>query len=69
MSWVTYQSVVHRLSISAIQEMFRDFFGATLHSSEIMMFRSLMARYYRPTYRSLLTRWSQEGCCTPTRRR
>jgi hypothetical protein len=36
--------------------MFRDFFGATLHSNEIMMFRSLMARYYRPTYRSLLTR-------------
>jgi predicted RecB family nuclease len=56
MSWVTYQSVVHRLSITAIQEMFRDFFGATIHTSEIMMFRSLMARHYRPTYRSLLAR-------------
>ena len=56
MSWVTYQSVVHHLSIQAIQEMFRDLFGATLHSSEIMMFRSLMARYYRSTYRSLLAR-------------
>jgi predicted RecB family nuclease len=56
MSWVTYQSVVHRHSITAIQGMFRDFFGATLHSSEIMMFRSMMARYYRPTYRSLLAR-------------
>jgi predicted RecB family nuclease len=56
MSWVTYHSVVHNLSIAAIQDMFRDFFGATLHSSEIMMFRSLMASYYRSTYNSFLDR-------------
>ena len=56
MCWVIYLSVAHRVSFGAILEIFRDFFGVKLHPVELLMFRSLLARYYRPTYRAILKR-------------
>ena len=56
MCWVIYLSVAHRVSFGAISEIFRDFFGVKLHPMEVLMFRSLLARYYRPTYRAILKR-------------
>src|SRR4029077_8369746 len=56
MSWIVYQQVAHRISMGIIQTMSQDFFGLTLHGGELTMTRSLMARYYRPTYRQLLSK-------------
>jgi hypothetical protein len=56
MSWAMYEHVAHRLSAGTLQEMFRDLFGLTVGNPEILMFRSLMARFYRPTYRALLAK-------------
>jgi predicted RecB family nuclease len=56
MCWVIYLSVAHRVSFGAISEIFKDFFGVKLHPMEVLMFRSLLARYYRPTYRAILRR-------------
>jgi hypothetical protein len=56
MCWVIYLSVAHRVSFGAISEIFRDFFGVKLHPVEVLMLRSLLARYYRPTYRAILKR-------------
>jgi hypothetical protein len=36
--------------------MFRDLFGLTVGNPEIMVFKSLMARFYRPTYGALLAK-------------
>jgi hypothetical protein len=56
MSWAMYEHVAHRLSAGTLQEMFRDLFGLAVANPEILMFKSLMARFYRPTYRALLAR-------------
>jgi predicted RecB family nuclease len=53
-SWAIYQHVAHRLSFDTIHTMFEEFFGLRINSCEIHMFKSLMARYYRDTYRALL---------------
>jgi predicted RecB family nuclease len=53
-SWAMFQHVAHRLSLLTIQRMVNEFFGLNVHNSEIHMFKSLMARYYRATYRKLL---------------
>jgi predicted RecB family nuclease len=56
MSWVIYLQVAHRMSIGTIGETLHDLFGLTVSGSDIIMIRSLMARYYRPTYKRLLQR-------------
>jgi predicted RecB family nuclease len=56
MCWVIDLSVAHRVSFGAILEIFRDFFGVKLHPVELLMFRSLLARYYRSTYRAMQKR-------------
>jgi predicted RecB family nuclease len=53
-SWAVYQHVAHRVSIDAVRVMVEEFFGLRFQSSEVYMFKSLMARYYRPTCRALL---------------
>ena len=53
-SWVMYQHVAHRLSMGTIETMLREFFDLTVSTTEIHMFKSLMADYYQPTYRRLL---------------
>jgi hypothetical protein len=56
MSWAMYEHVAHRLSAGTLEEMFRDLFGLTVGNPEILMFKSLMARFYRPTYKALLAK-------------
>jgi hypothetical protein len=56
MSWAMYAHVAHRLSAGTIEDMFRDLFGLSIGNPEVLMFKSLMARFYRPTYRVLLAR-------------
>jgi hypothetical protein len=34
--------------------MFLEFFDLAVHENEILMFKWLLAHYYKPTYRSLL---------------
>ncbi len=55
-SWAMYQHVAHRLSAATIEEMIREFFGIHVHDNEILMIKQLMSRYYRSTYRGLLSR-------------
>jgi predicted RecB family nuclease len=53
-SWAMYQHVAHSLSVQTIHVMFEEFFGLRIHPTEILMFKSLMAQYYRVTYWGLL---------------
>ena len=53
-SWAMYQHIAHRLSFNTIEDLFKEFFGLNVYNSEIHMFKALMARYYRGTYRRLL---------------
>src|SRR5262249_16397750 len=54
MSWAMHEYVAHRLSSSTVSEMFKEFFGLTIHEQEITRFKPMMARYYRPFYKRLL---------------
>jgi predicted RecB family nuclease len=56
MSWAMYQHVAHRASYVALPVMLKEFFGLTASSSELHTFKSLMARYYRGTYKKLLAK-------------
>lgn len=56
MSWAMYEHVAHRLSAGTLEEMFRDLFGLAVGNHEILMFKSLMARYYHTTYKALLAK-------------
>jgi hypothetical protein len=53
-SWAMYQHVAHCLSFDTVGCLFEEFFGLRIASPEIHMFKSLLARYYRATYRGLL---------------
>jgi predicted RecB family nuclease len=54
MSWAMHEHVVFQASFQAIQQRFWDFFGLSVPDPEIMLFKTLMARYYRSAYRQLL---------------
>lgn len=54
MSWAIFQHVAYGISFRTLEEMFREFFDLRIHHAEIHMFKSLMAHYYKPTYRKLL---------------
>jgi len=53
-SWAMFQHVEHRTSLEIIVKMVEEFFGIRILHTEIPMFKSLMARYYKPTYQRLL---------------
>jgi predicted RecB family nuclease len=55
-SWAMYQHVAQNMGLTKIPEMLLDFFDLHVHVVEIHMFKSLMTRYYRATYNSLLKR-------------
>lgn len=55
-SWTMFQHVAYRISFSTLQKMFDEFFGLRIVFNEIHMFKSLMARYYKGTYRQLLAK-------------
>jgi hypothetical protein len=54
--WAMYQHVFHGLSLAAVQSMLEEFFGLRVHGCEVHLIKTLMARYYRSTYRGLLRR-------------
>jgi len=53
-SWVMYQHVVHRISISGVRTMLGEFFGLDFCVQDLHSFKSVVADYYRLTYRQLL---------------
>src|SRR5207248_2925141 len=53
-SWAMYEHVQHGVGFCPLAERARELFGFRMHAGEFHMFKSLMARYYRPTYRALL---------------
>jgi hypothetical protein len=48
-----FQHVAYGTSFGILEEMCREFFDLCVHDPEIHTFKSLMAHYYRPTYRNL----------------
>jgi predicted RecB family nuclease len=53
-SWAMYQHIAHQISLETVETMIAEFFGLRVHRCEVFMFKTLMARYYRATYRNLL---------------
>lgn len=54
MSWAMQQHVAHRVGCPIVAEMVKEYFGFTLYPQEVWRFRSMMARYYKPCYDTLL---------------
>jgi hypothetical protein len=54
MAWAMYEHVAYQASYKAVQERFAEYFGLFVGDSEVHIFKSLMARYYRPCYRGFL---------------
>jgi predicted RecB family nuclease len=54
MAWAMYEHLAYQASYKAVQERFAEFFGLFVGDSEVHVFKSLMARYYRLCYRRLL---------------
>ncbi|MFC1805700.1 TM0106 family RecB-like putative nuclease [Planctomycetota bacterium] len=52
-SWAVYQHVAHRISFGKLQSMCGEFFGLHVHHKDLLAFKSLMAHFYRATYRQL----------------
>jgi hypothetical protein len=50
-----YQHVVHRVSFELLEDMLKDQFGMTISHVQIHMFKTLLARYYRPTFQQILS--------------
>jgi hypothetical protein len=53
-SWAMFQHVAYRMSLPTITKMLEDIFGLRVFFSEVHMFKSLMASYYKATYQKLL---------------
>ena len=51
-----YGHVAHQLSAGSLEQMLFDFFGLTVSNVEILAFKSLLARFYRPAYKALLSK-------------
>jgi hypothetical protein len=51
-----YQHIAHWASFQRIEAMIREFFGLPISYLEIHMFKSLLARRYRPTVRRILAK-------------
>ena len=49
-----FQHVAYGMSFGTLEEMLREFFDLGVHKPELHVFKSLFARYYKPTYRRLL---------------
>src|SRR5688572_1923005 len=53
-SWAMYQHIVHRISFQNLEEMFRECFGLQINYVMFHLSKSLLASYYRSTYRNIL---------------
>jgi hypothetical protein len=51
-----YLHVVHRLSFDSIHELVWELFGVQIYHGELYSFQSILAKYYRRTYRQILAR-------------
>jgi predicted RecB family nuclease len=56
MSWAMYEYVAHRLGSPTLKEMLKDYFGLAVCEQELIRFKQMMARYYRPCYKKLLAK-------------
>jgi predicted RecB family nuclease len=56
MSWFAYQHIAHRLGVRRIASLFDEIFGIRVDWWQFHVFRFLLARYYRGSYRRLLTK-------------
>jgi predicted RecB family nuclease len=56
MSWFAYQQITHRLGIKTLAALFHETFGIQVNWWEFLVFRNLLARYYRNSYRRLLAK-------------
>jgi predicted RecB family nuclease len=56
MSWAMYEHLAHRASTRIVEDMFKQYLGINVDSSEIHLFKSLMAHYYRKTCKKLLAK-------------
>ncbi|MCI0458922.1 MAG: IS66 family transposase [Gemmataceae bacterium] len=54
MSWAMFEHVAHRISFGMLEEMLRESFDLVVSRPEIHLFKSRMARHYRPGYQRLL---------------
>ena len=55
-SFAMYLHVAHRLSLETVGKVVEELFGLHVSVPDIHMFKSLMARYYRHSYRKILER-------------
>ena len=53
-SWAMFHHVAYGTSFRNLEEMLQEFFDLRVHTPELHVFKTLLARYYKPTYRSLL---------------
>jgi hypothetical protein len=53
-SWAMFQHVTYRISLETICKMAEEFFGIRIFWSEMLMFKSFLAEYYKTTYHTLL---------------
>lgn len=55
-SWIVYEHVTHRASFENLEETLRDLFGLSVGFRDLHEFKSIMANYYRETYRGIMQR-------------
>jgi predicted RecB family nuclease len=55
-SFAIYLHIAHRVSLTGISQVIEELCGIHLQAADIHMFKSLMAGYYRQTYRNILKR-------------
>ena len=55
-SWVVYEHVAHRASFENLEETLRDLFDLSVRFQDLHEFKSIMANYYRETYRGIMQR-------------
>jgi predicted RecB family nuclease len=56
MSWSAYQQITHLLGAGALARLFQETLGIQVNKWEFFVFRSLLAQYYRGTYKKLLAK-------------
>jgi hypothetical protein len=56
MIWFAYQHITHRLGAKTLAALFRETFGVQVKWWEFMVFRHLLVRTYRLTYKTLLAK-------------
>jgi hypothetical protein len=50
--WSMYLHVAHQISFGTLHEMLKEMFNIHVCDNEILLFKTLLARMYHPTYRS-----------------